>query len=232
MSVFNDILDELKLVKEDDKFINFTKTILKSNLPLIGVKTPNLKRIALKYSQVEISDFIANFSYETNFIYIVNLIKRASSLNEIFLSLVKNISLIDCWALTDSTYSYINMPKKFDDGLGYIKQYLFNEHEFIIRYGYLLLFNYVKDKNNTSKILETSKTSNYFYVYMVEAWLISFCAIYNFETTYEFLKNSSLDLKTKLKAISKCVDSFRINELQKDKLKELRTQLKLIERNN
>lgn len=76
MSVFNDILEELKLVKEDDKFINFTKTILKSNLPLIGVKTPNLKRIALKYSQVEISDFIPNFSYETNFIYIVNLIKE------------------------------------------------------------------------------------------------------------------------------------------------------------
>ena len=61
---------------------------------------------------------------------------------------------------------------------------------------------------------------------MVEAWLISIVAVYNFEATYKYLKESKINLKVKLKAISKCRDSFRISDDNKIKLRNLREELK------
>ena len=70
------------------------------------------------------------------------------------------------------------------------------------------------------------KNSKYYYVKMVEAWLICELFIFNQNEMFLFIKESSLDNEIKLKAISKICDSFRVDETIKKELKKLRTNLK------
>lgn len=226
MNTFEKILIDLNDCKEDQKFIDFVTPIANTKTKIIGVKTPNLKKIANKYSDIEIDGFIRNYSYETNFIYVTNFLKKAKNIDECFILLTTNIDLIDTWALTDSTFKMIKTSHDFNKDEISIEKFLCSKEEFIIRYGFLLLFEYGKDPSLSEVVLNKIFDSKYFYVMMVEARLISIVAVYNFEAAYKYLKESNIDLKIKLKAISKCRDSFRINEDQKTKLKNLREKLK------
>lgn len=227
MNEFENILSDLNMYKEGDSFIQFSLPLLKTNLRLLGVKTPNIKKIAKKYSNTTIDGFIRNYSYETNFIYISNLFLKANSIDECFEIVMSNVDLIDTWALTDSTYKYIKCCKSLETVEESIDKFLKSNKEFVIRYGFLLLFEYAKNIQYTKIILNKIFDSEYFYVTMVEAWLISVCAVYNYEDTFNYLLTSTIKKETKLKAISKCVDSFRISSDQKCKLKELRKLLKV-----
>ncbi len=226
MTTFESIIYDLEASKEDQKFIDFVTPITNTKLKIIGVKTPNLKKIANKYSKNKIDGFIKNYSYETNFIYVMNFLKNAKSIDECFALLTSNIDLIDTWAMTDSTYKAIKITHDFKLDEPSINKFLSSSQEFIIRYGFLLLFEYAKNPNLSEVLLNKIFDSEYFYVMMVEAWLISLIAIYDFEAVYKFLDESNIDLKTKLKAISKCRDSFRISNVNKVKLKVLREKLK------
>lgn len=229
MTTFEQILIELNEVKEGQEFIDFVTPITNTKLKMLGVKTPNLKKIANKYCDKKIDGFIRNYSYETNFVYVTNFLKNAKNIDECYILAISNFDLIDTWALTDSTFKLIKTTHNFEIDEKSIDQFLNSKHEFIIRYGFLLLFEYAKDPTLTKRVLYKIYDSQFFYVMMVEAWLISICAIYNFDETYKFIMESTIDKKTKLKAISKCMDSFRITDEQKSKLKELRS---LIKRNN
>lgn len=95
MNTFEKILIDLNDCKEDQKFIDFVTPIANTKTKIIGVKTPNLKKIANKYSDMEIDGFIRNYSYETNFIYVTNFLKKAKNTDECFILLTTNIDLID-----------------------------------------------------------------------------------------------------------------------------------------
>ena len=116
--------------------------------------------------------------------------------------------------------------KDFEEALPVIQKFINTNDEFLIRYGYLFLFNYVKDKDNLERIFSLFKNSSYFYVKMVEGRVLSFLYIYSNEETYNYLLNSSLDYEIKNIAIRKICDSYRVNKEDKDKLKLLRKRLK------
>lgn len=226
MSDYELILNELYKKSSGDKFVNFSKTILNTNLLIIGVKLPKLRSIIKKYKSCDLSTFTLNEFYETNFIYVAISLGRCKDLSEAYEFIVKNSNLIDCWAMTDSTYSFIKLNKNLDNEIDIIDKFLSSKDEFIIRYGYLLFFNYYKNPLNYEKIISRIKTSEYFYVMMVEAWLLSYLMIEYFDKTYDYLSKANLNQVLKLKTISKCIDSYRITKENKDKLKELRKTIK------
>lgn len=226
MITFEILADDLKKNSSGQKYIDFNKKIVNSKLELIGVKLPVLRKFIKKYKDIDLNTFVPNQYFETNFIYIGVILEKIGSLNEAFKFLFNNKELIDSWAMTDSTYQYIKISSNLDEDINIIDKFLNTDNEFMIRYGYLLFFNYYKQEKNYENIISRIRSSEYFYVYMVEAWLLSYLMIEFYDDTYNFIKDSKIDLKLKLKAISKCIDSYRFSKSQKDKLKDLRVFLK------
>lgn len=223
---YANIMQELEEFKEGRDFIDFGAKILKTNLKLMGVKSANIKKIIKKYQKEEIDNFKRNESYETNLIYYCIGLSKQKTLDEIYNFISNNKDLVDSWALTDTAYKYAKLPKLLNETLPLIDKLINDNDEFVIRFGYLFMFNFIKDKGNLSEIFLRFKNTDYFYVLMVEAWLLSCLLIYYFDETYEFIKKSDLNFNIKLKSISKGIDSYRISKENKNKLRELRNYLK------
>ena len=87
------------------------------------------------------------------------------------------------------------------------------------------LIKYVKEEN-LDRIFSLFKSDERYYVFMVEAWLLQIMFARYPEITLEFLKNTNLSSKIKLKAISKICDSYQVNDDYKNKVKELKKSIK------
>ena len=224
MSNFNDLHNDVLSLK-NDKNAKFASTILKTKLNVLGLYTKDIKLLIKKYIDIDVSTFNLNESYEINLLYFSIGLKKIKSFDEQVEFLKKNILLIDSWGITDSTYQYLK-EVEFFDGLPTIKEFISSDKEFLIRYGYLMLFNYLKDEKHFNEMTSLFKNSDYFYVQMVEAWLLSYLFVYFPEKSYEFLVNSKLSKTIKKMTIQKAIDSFRVSVETKDKLKAYRKELK------
>lgn len=70
------------------------------------------------------------------------------------------------------------------------------------------------------------KNSDFYYVNMATGWLISYGFIHYFNETYQYCLNCNLDINILKIAIQKRIDSFRVSNENKIKLKELRSKIK------
>lgn len=217
------LINDINSLPKND--IDFSKKICKTKYDVLGLSMPSLKSLAKKYSSLNINEIELDKYFEFNYLYIYIGLLQLKTLEEQISFLFENIDHVDSWAITDTTYQLL-CKIDFNSSLLLIKSLLSSKKEFLIRYGYLYLFNFKKDKKNLNKILKLLKNSKYYYVKMVEAWLICELFIFNQNEMFLFIKESSLDNEIKLKAISKICDSFRVDETIKKELKKLRTNLK------
>ena len=159
-----------------------------------------------------------------NLIYITYGLKQNKTIEEQIKFLLDNKDIIDCWAIVDSTAKLIK-TKPINEELKMLDILTSSNEEFLIRYKYIKLFDYV-NKDNLEIIFNSIINSEFYYVLMGEAWLLADCYIKYPNETFLFLKNSEIDNKIKLKTISKICDSYRVNNENKLKVKELRNTLK------
>lgn len=220
---YKNLLNDINLISKINK--NFSKKIYNTKYEVIGLSIPSLKSLAKKYSSLNIDEIELDKYFELNYLYIYIGLLQCKSLEEQISFLIKNINHIDSWAITDTTYQLL-YKIDFNNSIGLIKSLISFKEEFLIRYGYLYLFNFKKDKKNLNKILKLLKNSKYYYVKMVEAWLICELFIFNQDEMLSYIKESSLDNEIKLKAISKICDSFRVDQNIKNELKKYRVSLK------
>ena len=224
MLTYQDLLNDIEKSK-NEKLAEFLKPILNTNIAIKGIYSKDIKELIKKYKDIDINDFDLDVYYELNFLYIAIGLKKKKTLKEQIDFIFENSKHIVSWGITDSTFRYFKL-KDFEEALPVIQKFINTNDEFLIRYGYLFLFNYVKDKDNLERIFSLFKNSSYFYVKMVEGWVLSSLYIYSNEETYNYLLNSSLDYEIKNIAIRKICDSYRVNKEEKDKLKLLRKRLK------
>ena len=71
-----------------------------------------------------------------------------------------------------------------------------------------------------------SVKSDEYYVNMAVAWTISMCYVKYPELTEEYLKNCSLDDFTYNKAIQKTIESFRVSDEDKQRLKGMKRKVR------
>ena len=219
---YQELLDELKSLS-DEKYRDFHKRLLKNdNIVNIGVKIPELRKIAKKYT----SDIDELFTYPDDY-YEVTFIKltAASYLGyEDFLNYADTcVGLMDNWATCDC-FSPKCIQKHRDEFLPYILKYHAQDKEFYQRFALTALLGYYVEEKYLTLIFELAETSNteYYYVHMAVAWLIAELLVKYGGQAEEFLKKHSLDKKTQNKAIQKACESFRISDERKKYLKGLK----------
>lgn len=224
---YEDFLTELYSL-QDLKYKEFHSKLIMSD-KLIGVRTPELKRIAKVIARSNYEDFFKENRhelYEENLVHGLVLGYLKLDFNELKPLVDDFIPYIDNWAVCDATVANLKVYKKNktkDIVFNEIKNYLKNDNPWINRFGYVLLLEYFIEEKYMDEIFELCENyKDHYYVKMAIAWLISMCYIKYKGRTITFLKKHKLDVWTHNKAIQKIIDSYRVDNMDKVILRGLK----------
>ena len=191
-------------------------------MELLGIPTLDLRKISKEISKGNYLSYLekANNDYYENTIINALLINNINDIEtkKQYISKV----VIDNWATVDiMTFKIKGKEKQY---LELAKEYIKNNHTFIRRIGVRILFNYtaLTDLTEIFEIIDTLYSEEEYYVNMAVAWLMCEIVIKNRNQAFEYLKHHKLNKFTINKSISKCRDSYRVSNDDKEKLKEYR----------
>lgn len=212
---------------EDIKYKEFHSKLIMNN-ELIGIRTPELKKIASLLAKGDYKNFIkynTKNTYEEKVLYGLVLGYLKIDFNKRLELLSTFIPYIDNWAVNDIVCANMKCFKKNQsEGYKFIITCLESNNPWHIRFGLVLLLDFYINDNYIDQILvicNTIKNNNY-YVKMAVAWLLSICYIKYKDKTLQFLKVTSLDDWTYNKAIQKMIESTRVGNQEKLNLKKLK----------
>ena len=188
--------------------------LLKTELPVLCIKTPVIKSIVNKISKGNYLSFLDLMIWE----YYEN-----TAINGFLITKIKDFDImkkyldiysakVDNWASCDLLSFNIkgNEEKYFNLVLEYIK----SDKPFVRRIGLSILFNFVSNNDYINKIFELLndfQEEEHYYVNMMNAWLLCECFIKQREKTIKYLNNNKLNKFTINKGIQKCRESRRVN---------------------
>lgn len=225
MNIENEIYKRCKQLEKEEKIKIWKQNICNTKLDVLGLYSKEVDSLIKEFKDVDFPILKNRNCFELVFIYISINLKQMKNLAEQAFFLKNNVDIIESWATTDSTYQLLKI-KKFEEAIEFFNEFSSIDNEMLIRYAYLIFFKFKDKKEYVEQIFLRIKDSKYYYVNMVEAWLLSFIYINFPEETYNYLEKSNISLDIKLKAISKVCDSFRVDKNEKEKVKELRKKLK------
>ena len=219
---YSDFLSELKSIA-DEKYAAFHRRLLKNDsIRVLGVRAPLLRKIA-KAQSCAFEDVLSfpNEYYEVKF---VKLTMIASLPYDAFLPrLFDAVSLIDNWACCDS-FAPKSIAKHKTEFLPVLDKVFTHGGEYFERFALVtLLQNYVA-KEYLPILFSYCNRANtdFYYVHMAVAWLLSEVLVRFPDEGDTFLKEQTLPVKTHNKAIQKALESFRLTDERKCMLKSLK----------
>lgn len=211
-------IEYLENLKNEEK-VAWTKNLLNTNMNVLAIKSPVIKNIIKqikKGNYLSFLDLNLNDYYESKAINggIISSIKDFEVMKK-YLNIYSKT--IDNWASCDSlSFNIKNKEELFYNlALNYRKSKLPFERRLSIS----ILFKFVDNNEYIDKIfnfMDTFYDENEYYVNMINAWLLCECFIKQREKTICYLNNNNLNKFTINKGISKCRDSFRISEEDKE----------------
>lgn len=224
---YNDFINELYSL-QDLKYKEFNSKIVVSN-KVIGVRTPELKRIAKVIARGDYQTFFKENKHE----YLEETLVHGLVLGYLKLDFddLKSyiddfLPHIDNWAICDMTVANLKVFKKNktkDICFNEIKSYINNNNPWINRFGYILLLDYFIEEKHIDQIFDLCENyKDHYYVKMGIAWLISVCYVKFKGKTLTYLKNNKLDDWTYNKAIQKIIESNRVTLEDKKMLKGMK----------
>lgn len=225
MNTYQNIHKKLQAYSEN-KYKNFSASLLPQNTNLLGVRLPILRKLAKEITKLDWQNYLNENTniFEEKLIqaFIIGLI--AQNENDIKL-IEKFVPKIDNWSICDSfccSLKFTNIHKKavWD----FIQKYLNSEKEYEIRFGLVMILNYYIETEYLQRIfdiLNKFKNKNY-YAQMAAAWLLSMCYVKFPQATTEYIQISKLDRFTYNKSLQKIVESNKVDQTTKDYIKTLK----------
>ena len=215
-------LEQYLLSISDKKFADFSKSLSNSEYISIGVKNPVLREIVKTHindEELKLKDFKLGKYLEVDFIYFSLGLSRLKDIDSQLNFLKDKIHLAKSWAITDSVSTYIKKLTFEKYWEFYLTMYK-SKYTYDRRMSYILGLKLYKDKRILN-ILNYLTYNEEYMVMMAEAWLLATIAINCPNDIYSFLKDCK-DITLKRKTIGKISDSYRFDEVTKNKFKNIR----------
>lgn len=226
----NEIKKEL-IKLSDAKYKEFHSGLCPGTDNILGIRVPILREYAKKlekqYILNELLDNIDDEYYEEIMLQgmIIGL-QTKENWPTMEMAINNFVPKINNWAICDTFCAGLKITKKYKEKMWEVVQkYLKSDSEFEIRFAVVMLLDYYISEEYLEKDFEifNNITNQEYYVKMAVAWAISICFIKFYDKTVEYLLNDSrIDDWTYNKALQKAIESYRINEKQKEELRKMK----------
>ena len=201
---------------------------LTPNVPselFIGVRLPDVRKIAKSLTDDEKSAFIAELPhkyFDENMLHGV-VISGIKDFGRCIAETERFLPYIDNWAVCDTI-----SPKCFEKNkqalLVKIGEWMTSTEPYTIRFGIGMLMRHFLDGDFEPRFLEevAAIRSEEYYVNMMIAWYFATALAKQWDAAVVYIKNRRLDKWTHNKAIQKARESYRVSDEKKQLLKEMR----------
>lgn len=210
---------------KDEKYQKFQEKLCPGINNIIGIKIPILRAYAKSIKGKVPIEKIPTKYYE-EIILKGMLIGLEKDIN---LEQIENyIKLIDNWAVCDIFCAGLKQIKKHKKEMWeYIKKYLKSKKEFEVRFAVVIILDFYLDEEYIESVLEILSKVNHegYYAKMAVAWAYSLCFIKFYEKTKEKFNKTDKEKTDKFiynKSIQKALESYRLNNNQKEELKKMK----------
>ena len=219
------IIDELMKL-QDKKYQELQYKIIPNIDNIIGVRTPELKKLAKKMVKEDnYKSFLEELPhkyFDENQLHAF-IISEIKDYDECINYINKFLPYVDNWATCDTL-----IPKTFKKNTNQlikeIKAWIKSNKTYTIRYGIGTLMRFYLDTEFNKKYLElVSKIrSKEYYVNMMIAWYFATALAKQYKDTIIYIENNKLDTWVHNKTIQKAIESYRITNSQKEYLRTLK----------
>ena len=203
-------------------FADFQRRLIFTRYPILGVRTPTLRKLAKEYA----CNFEKIFEFPDEYYEVVFLkLAQVSALpyDKFVQYLPQCIALIDNWALCDS-FRATSIKKNKEIFLPMLQTIFMDGEEYAQRYPLVvLLTEYIEERyfSAIEQFIQSATTERY-YVHMAVAWLLAEILVKEYAYGVKLLQKGFTDDKTHDKAIQKAIESYRLNNEQKEYLRSLK----------
>lgn len=213
----------------DKKYKEFHTGLCPNSNEIIGVRVPALRNFAkeiVKNENVEVylKNALGN-SYEEILLQGMVLGLWKTNIENFCTYLEKFIPKINSWAVCDVSVAGFKITKKNMEYMwNFIQKYLKSDKEFELRFGIVMMLDFYITEEYIDKVLEilnNTKHSGY-YVKMAVAWTIQVEFVKFPEKTMKLLEKNKIDDWTYNKALQKIIESYRVDENTKTKIKNMK----------
>jgi len=210
-----------KLAEGNESYATFNQCIVNTKMPVIGVRVPDLRRLARELapniSAADISKLLTAQNESFDYVLLCGLlITHVRIDDQTAIDLTKQyLPHVDSWAHIDI---FVEKKRRFASEVwwNFALECLQSESEFTVRYGVVSLMTNFLDEAHIDQVFAALRkvTSDGYYVKMALAWLYATAAVRFFELTLAELENEHIDAWTRNKAYQKMRESRRFTPRQ------------------
>ncbi|MBP5728199.1 MAG: DNA alkylation repair protein [Clostridia bacterium] len=217
---------------QDAKYREMQVRIIPTVKPesIIGVRTPELRKMAKQYAQAEELDVFLNDLphryFEENQLHAF-ILSGMKDYPECLRALNRFLPYVDNWATCDqmSPRVFRKHRKELPDS---IREWIGSGKPYTVRFGIGMLMEHYLDEDFDPVYPEMAAAvrSGEYYVNMMTAWYFATALAKQYDAVLPYIEKRRLDDWTHNKAIQKAIESYRITPEQKTYLRSLKTTRK------
>ena len=211
------------LAQGNESYAAFNQRIVNTKMPVIGVRVPDLRRLARRLapdmSAADISELLTAQNESFDYVLLCGLLITHTRLDDrMAIDLAKQyLPHVDSWAHIDI---FIEKKRRFAGEIwwDFALECLQSEAEFTVRYGVVSLMTNFLDEAQVDRVFAALRNVKHdgYYVKMALAWLYATAAVRFFELTLAELENEHIDAWTRNKAYQKMRESRRFTPEQQE----------------
>ena len=213
----NNILNKLTdFAQGNESYAAFNQRIVNTKMPVIGVRVPDLRRLARELapnmSAADISKLLTAKNKSFDYVLLCGLLITHARLDDqTAIDLAKQyLPCVDSWAHIDI---FVEKKRRFAGEIwwDFALECLQNEAEFTVRYSVISLMTNFLDEAHIDQVFAVLRNVRHdgYYVKMALAWLYATTAVHFFDLTLAELENEHIDAWTRNKSYQKMRESQR-----------------------
>ena len=204
------------LAQGNETYAAFNKRIVNTKMPVIGVRVPDLRRLARELapgmSAADIGELLTAQNESFDYVLLCGLLITHARLDDqMAIDLTKQyLPCVDSWAHIDV---FVEKKRRFAGEIwwDFALECLQSEAEFTVRYGVIALMTNFLDEAHIDQVFAALRGIKHdgYYVKMALAWLYATAAVHFFDLTLAELENEHIDAWTRNKSYQKMRESRR-----------------------
>ncbi len=202
----------------DEKYRKFATSLIPGCDNLIGVRIPEIRKIAKKIIKDNAIDFLDDYEdacFEETMLKGLVIGNKNEDIEIVLEQVSLFIPKITNWSLCDSFCNELKIVRKHKERVwNFLQRYHHSNECYEVRFlVVILLFHYIEEKylDGILSICDNIKHEDY-YVKMAIAWAISMCFAKFPKETMPYLQENNLDKETYNKALQKIRESLQVDK--------------------